>query len=179
MHGWRGCPGWWRRPPSRCRGNCSARPMPPATLARHGFRFPLLVRTPGFHTGRHFRARGKRRSAGRRGGGAAGKGIDRHRVSGCARRRWQGAQVPRDDDRRTACIRCTWRFRATGRSTTSPPKWPTGRTIAPRMPNSWTNMPGVLGPRAMEALAQIQATLGLDYAGIDFGLSEVGRTSAV
>ena len=23
-------------------------------MARHGFRFPLLVRTPGFHTGRHF-----------------------------------------------------------------------------------------------------------------------------
>src|SRR5208282_5762941 len=31
------------------------------------------------------------------------------------------------------------------------------------------NMSGVLGPRAMEALAQIQAALGLDYAGIDFG----------
>src|ERR1022692_422997 len=36
------------------------------------------------------------------------------------------------------------------------------------------NMPGVLGPRATGALAQIQATLGLDYAGIDFGLSSAG-----
>ena len=36
------------------------------------------------------------------------------------------------------------------------------------------NMPGVLGPRAMQALAQIQVTLGLDYAGIDFGLSATG-----
>ena len=35
-------------------------------------------------------------------------------------------------------------------------------------------MPGVLGPRAMEALAHIQTTLGLDYAGIDFGLSPAG-----
>jgi glutathione synthase/RimK-type ligase-like ATP-grasp enzyme len=35
-------------------------------------------------------------------------------------------------------------------------------------------MPGVLGPRVMAALAQIQATLGLDYGGIDFGLSEAG-----
>lgn len=25
-----------------------------ATLARHGFEFPVLIRTPGFHTGRHF-----------------------------------------------------------------------------------------------------------------------------
>ena len=24
------------------------------TLARHGFEFPLLIRTPGFHTGLHF-----------------------------------------------------------------------------------------------------------------------------
>jgi glutathione synthase/RimK-type ligase-like ATP-grasp enzyme len=35
-------------------------------------------------------------------------------------------------------------------------------------------MPAVLGPRAMEALAAIQATMGLDYAGIDFALTEDG-----
>jgi hypothetical protein len=36
------------------------------------------------------------------------------------------------------------------------------------------NMPGALGPGAMSALAQIQKILGLDYAGIDFGLSPTG-----
>jgi hypothetical protein len=36
------------------------------------------------------------------------------------------------------------------------------------------NMPAVLGPRAMAALAGIQSQLGLDYAGIDFGLSADG-----
>jgi hypothetical protein len=36
------------------------------------------------------------------------------------------------------------------------------------------NMPGVLGPRAVEALAHIQTILGLDYAGTDFGLSATG-----
>ena len=36
------------------------------------------------------------------------------------------------------------------------------------------DMPGVLGPRAMEGLRQIQKRLGLDYAGIDFGLSPSG-----
>jgi hypothetical protein len=35
-------------------------------------------------------------------------------------------------------------------------------------------MPTVLGPRAMGALAQICATLGLDYAGIDFALAPDG-----
>ncbi len=37
------------------------------------------------------------------------------------------------------------------------------------------NMAGVLGPRAMAALAEIQSRLGLDYAGIDFGLSATGE----
>jgi hypothetical protein len=32
----------------------------------------------------------------------------------------------------------------------------------------------VLGPKAMRALGAIQAALGLDYAGIDFGLSPEG-----
>jgi hypothetical protein len=37
------------------------------------------------------------------------------------------------------------------------------------------NMPGVLGPRALAALEEIQKTLGLDYGGIDFGLNEKGE----
>jgi tetratricopeptide (TPR) repeat protein len=37
------------------------------------------------------------------------------------------------------------------------------------------NMPGVLGPRVMAALAEIQNMLGLDYAGIDFGLNSQGE----
>ncbi len=36
------------------------------------------------------------------------------------------------------------------------------------------NMAGVLGSRAMAALAEIQNILGLDYAGIDFGLNASG-----
>ena len=37
------------------------------------------------------------------------------------------------------------------------------------------DMPGVLGDKAVRALAQISETLGLDYAGIDFGLSPSGE----
>jgi hypothetical protein len=37
-----------------------------------------------------------------------------------------------------------------------------------------SDMRGVLGRRAMAALRAIQKTLGLDYGGIDFGLSEAG-----
>lgn len=37
------------------------------------------------------------------------------------------------------------------------------------------NMAGVLGPHAMTALETIQATLGLDYGGIDFGIDRQGN----
>jgi hypothetical protein len=37
------------------------------------------------------------------------------------------------------------------------------------------DMPGVLGARAMEALAEIQKMLELDYGGVDFGLDENGE----
>lgn len=37
------------------------------------------------------------------------------------------------------------------------------------------DMAGVLGPRAMRALVEVQAALGLDYAGIDFALAPDGR----
>ena len=37
------------------------------------------------------------------------------------------------------------------------------------------DMPGVLGARAMQALAEIQKMLELDYGGVDFGLDENGE----
>jgi glutathione synthase/RimK-type ligase-like ATP-grasp enzyme len=37
------------------------------------------------------------------------------------------------------------------------------------------NMPEVLGERAMAALQQIAAMLGLDYAGVDFSLDQEGQ----
>ena len=36
------------------------------------------------------------------------------------------------------------------------------------------DMPTVLGAKAMQALQSIQAALGLDYGGIDFGISQDG-----
>jgi glutathione synthase/RimK-type ligase-like ATP-grasp enzyme len=36
------------------------------------------------------------------------------------------------------------------------------------------DMPGALGDKAMKALARIRDVLGLDYAGVDFGLGRDG-----
>ncbi|HXC65460.1 MAG TPA: hypothetical protein VNZ67_13945, partial [bacterium] len=38
-----------------------------------------------------------------------------------------------------------------------------------------SDMPAVLGPRAMAALGRIRETLGLDYCGVDFGLDADGK----
>jgi aromatic-L-amino-acid/L-tryptophan decarboxylase len=37
------------------------------------------------------------------------------------------------------------------------------------------DMPGVLGPKTVEALARLQSVLGLDYGGIDFGVDTKGN----
>ena len=41
------------------------------------------------------------------------------------------------------------------------------------------DMPAALGDKAMQALAQIRDALGLDYAGVDFGLVARRRSAAV
>jgi glutamate/tyrosine decarboxylase-like PLP-dependent enzyme len=148
-------------------------PAAAVTVARHGFRFPLLMRTPGFHTGRHFL---RVESAKDLAGAVAElpgreltviEFLDARGVDGKVRkyrvmmidgqlyplhvaisRHWKihyfSAEMAEDADNRAEDAEFL------------------------------ENLPGVLGPRAMEALARIQATLGLDYAGIDFGLSPTG-----
>ena len=144
------------------------------TLARHGFRFPLLVRTPGFHTGRHFlrveTPEELRAAVAKLPGkeltvieflnarGADGK-VRKYRVMTIG-----GELYPLH-----VAISSHWKIhyftaemaeRADHRAEDA---------------EFLENMPQVLGPRAMQALAGIQATLGLDYAGVDFGLSAAGE----
>jgi glutamate/tyrosine decarboxylase-like PLP-dependent enzyme len=144
-----------------------------ATLARHGFRFPLLVRTPGFHTGRHFvRVESPEALAGAVAGlpgkeltvieflnarGADGK-VRKYRVMMIG-----GQLYPLH-----AAISSHWKIHY---FTAEMAERPDHRAEDAEF---LENMPEAIGPRAMEALAHIQATLGLDYAGIDFGLSATG-----
>jgi len=144
-----------------------------ATVARHGFRFPLLLRTPGFHTGRHFlRVEGPEALAGAvaelpgkeltvieflNARGADGK-VRKYRVM----------MIGGDLYPLHVAISSHWKIHY---FTAEMAERADHRAEDARF---LENMPEVLGPRAMEALAQIQATLGLDYAGIDFGLSATG-----
>lgn len=142
-------------------------------LARHGLKFPLLLRTPGFHTGRHFVR------------------VDRPGALGEAVAALPGAELTaieyldsRGADGKVRKYRvmmidgCLYPLHLAISS-----HWKIHYFTAEMADcdghraedaEFLENMPGVLGPRAMTALEQIQRTLGLDYAGIDFGLSPAG-----
>ena len=144
------------------------------TLARHGFKFPLLIRTPGFHTGRHF-----------------------VRVETIAQLPAALAELPGDDltvlsfldargldgkVRKYRVMMIDGGLYPLHVATSS--KWKIHYFTADMADHPehraedaefLENMAGVLGPRAMAALAEIQSRLGLDYAGIDFGLSASGE----
>src|SRR5580658_7056490 len=148
-------------------------PEAAATVARHGFRFPLLVRTPGFHTGRHFlRVESAETLAGSvdllpgkeltvieflDARGADGK-VRKYRVMMIG-----GELYPLH-----VAISSHWKIHY---FTADMAEREDHRAEDAEF---LENMPAVLGPRAMQALARIQATLGLDYGGIDFGLSATG-----
>jgi hypothetical protein len=145
-----------------------------ATAARHGFRFPMLVRTPGFHTGRHFlRVESPERLPGAvaqlpgkeltvieflDARGADGK-VRKYRVMMIGGELYP-LHVAISSDWKIHYFSAEMAERADHRAEDA---------------EFLVNMPGVLGPRAMQALAGIQATLGLDYAGIDFGLGSAGE----
>ncbi len=144
-----------------------------ATVARHGFRFPLLVRTPGFHTGRHFvRVDSAEALAGAVDSlpgneltviefldarGADGK-VRKYRVMMIG-----GQLYPLH-----IAISSHWKIHY---FTAEMADRPEHRAEDAEF---LENMTEVLRSRALEALAQVQATLGLDYGGIDFGLSPGG-----
>ena len=143
------------------------------TVARHGFRFPLLLRTPGFHTGRHFLwVESADLLAGAVGelpgkeltvieflnaSGADGK-VRKYRVMMI-----DGRLYPLH-----LAISSDWKIHYfTAEMAEDPEHRAEDAALL-------ENMAGVLGPRAMQALVEIQAKLGLDYAGIDFGLDAAG-----
>ncbi len=150
-----------------------AAPEAAATVARHGFRFPLLVRTPGFHTGRHFlRVESPEALA-----GAVAELPGREltvieflnaRGTGGKVRKYRVMLIDGQIYPLHVAISSHWKIHYF--SAEMAEQADTRAEDAEFL----ENMPGVLGPRAMEAIAHIQATLGLDYAGIDFGLSATG-----
>ena len=148
-------------------------PDGPAAVARHGFRFPLLVRTPGFHTGRHFL---KVDTA------AALSGVvDQLPGEEIAVIEFLDARGADGKVRKYRAMMIDGRLFPLHVAISS--RWKIHYFTAEMAERAdhraedaefLENMAGVLGERAMEGLKGIQLTLGLDYAGIDFGFSAAG-----
>jgi len=142
-----------------------------ATVARHGFRFPLLLRTPGFHTGRHFLRVEAPESLPAAVAQLPGKELTvieflNARGAGGKVRKYRVMMIDGELYPLHVAISSDWKIHYFTAEM--------AESVDHRAEDAefLENMPGVLGLRAMEALAHIQATLGLDYAGIDFGLSD-------
>jgi tetratricopeptide (TPR) repeat protein len=147
-------------------------------LAAASLRFPLLLRTPGFHTGRHFVR------------------VEDARDLATALRELPGDDVwtiePLDARGADGAFRKYRVMLVDGRlyplHLAISPHWKVHyytADMAADMADAHAHrreeeafladMPGVLGARAMSALARVAAALELDYGGIDFALGPSGE----
>jgi tetratricopeptide (TPR) repeat protein len=135
--------------------------------------FPLLLRAPGFHTGQHFVRVETQAQLAAAADTLPGEEVlaiqylDARGADGMARKyrvmMIDGALYPLH-----LAISSDWKvhYFTANMAAEANHRAEEGRFLA--------DMAGVLGARAMTALARIARTLGLDYAGIDFALRDDG-----
>jgi hypothetical protein len=136
-------------------------------------RFPLLLRAPGYHTGQHFvcvetgDALGEALASLPRGEPLAIEYLDARGPDGMARKYRVmfigGVAYPLH-----LAISADWKVHYFTAAMAD------DAAFRDEEKRFLDDMPGVLGPRGMAALGEIQAALGLDYAGIDFALAPDG-----
>ncbi|HMD75319.1 MAG TPA: hypothetical protein VKG05_15760, partial [Steroidobacteraceae bacterium] len=144
-----------------------------ALLERADLGFPLLLRRPGYHTGRHFlRAQNRAELA----AAAAALGgeqllaieyLEARGADGMARKYRvmfiDGLAYPLH-----LAISADWKVHYFSAAMA------TNASFRDEERRFLEDMPAVLGAKAMAALERVNSTLGLEYAGIDFGLARCG-----
>jgi tetratricopeptide (TPR) repeat protein/glutathione synthase/RimK-type ligase-like ATP-grasp enzyme len=144
-----------------------------ATLAKHQFAFPLLLRSPGYHTGRNFIIVEQLVELSAAAAGLPGDDLlvieylDARGADGNARK----YRVMMIDGRiypLHLAISGRWKVHYFTSDMADKPdhRHEEARFLA--------DMPAALGDKAMKALEKISDVLGLDYGGIDFGLGSDG-----
>jgi hypothetical protein len=148
-----------------------------APLSQAGdWRFPLLLRAPGYHTGQHFvrvetpDALDAAAAALPRGEPLAIEYLDARGADGMARKYRVmfigGVAYPLH-----LAVSADWKVHYFTAAMAG------DAALRAEERRFLDDMPGVLGSRAMAALGEIQAALGLDYAGADFALAPDGSLS--
>jgi len=143
------------------------------TLAERGFSFPLLLRSPGYHTGRNFILVEHESELATAAGGLPGdellviEYLDARGRDGSARK-YRVMLIGGKIYPLHLAISRNWKVHY---FTSDMADKPDHRSEEARF---LEDMAGVLGETAITALARIRDALGLDYAGIDFGLAPNG-----
>ncbi|WP_128913373.1 pyridoxal-dependent decarboxylase [Granulicella sibirica] len=150
-----------------------------AALERDGFRFPLLLRTPGFHMGQHFIKVDSPEhlhdqvtelpGAGREGSELLViESLDARGHDGCSRK-YRVMMIDGELYPLHLAISPNWKIHYFSADMKDRPDH---REEEARF---LTNMEETLGKRAMTGLHGVRDALGLDYCGIDFGLDPEGN----
>jgi hypothetical protein len=150
-----------------------ADPMAATTLAGLGLQFPLLLRSPGFHGGEHFLKldcadelpTALQTLPGRE--LLAIEYMDAFRPDGKARK-YRVMTIGGNLYPLHCAVSRHWKIHYFSAEMTDSPE--NRKEDAAFL----ADMPGVLGPEAMDALLKIQDALALDYGGIDFGIDRNG-----
>ncbi|HLI21130.1 MAG TPA: hypothetical protein VKV32_08435, partial [Stellaceae bacterium] len=145
------------------------RPVAKADLATADLRFPLLLRAPGFHTGRHFIRVERREELGAAIAALPGDELlaidylDARGADGLARKYRvmiiDGALYPLH-----LAVSAAWKvhYFTADMATNAAHRAEERRFL--------DDMPAAIGARAAAAIAAIGKAMGLDYAGVDFAL---------
>jgi hypothetical protein len=146
----------------------------PALLAQHGFHFPLLVRSPGFHTGQNF-ARIESADAlpdvvhalpGRE--LLAIEYLDARGADNMARK-YRVMFIDRKFYPLHLALSHDWKVHYFTSAMAD------DAAFRQEEEAFLTDMAAALGPRVIQALAQLRDALALDYGGVDFGIAPDGR----
>ncbi len=144
-----------------------------AALLRNGFTFPLLLRAPGFHMGRHFVRVDSPEELPAAVAELPGPDLlameylDASGHDGLVRK-FRVMMVDGELYPLHLAISRNWKIHYFSADMAD------NRENRAEDAMFLADMPSVLGPKAMAALKSIQAALALDYAGVDFGLNRNG-----
>ncbi len=145
-----------------------------STLAGLGLAFPLLLRAPGFHTGRHFLRVESFEALPAALAGLPGEDlIVMQYLDACGRdgktRKYRAMMIGGQIYPLHVAISNQWKIHYfTAEMADNPEHRAEDAAFL-------ENMEAVIGPLGMRALERIQSLLGLDYGGIDFGLNANGE----
>ena len=146
----------------------------PSLLAEGGLAFPLLLRSPGFHTGRHFvRVAAAEELDGALAALPGGELVaiaflDGRGADGLYRK-YRAMFVDGDIYPLHLAVSPNWKIHYFSAAMADRPD------LRDEEAAYLNNMESVLGAAGTQALARVRDCLGLDYGGIDFGIGADGR----